>query len=37
MIEIKRILLVEINPHTKTDSHIFSNCFRTVKISDDNG
>lgn len=26
-----------MNPHTKTDSHIFNNCLRTVNTSGDNG
>lgn len=26
----KRILFVDINPHTKTDSQIFNKCLRTV-------
>lgn len=34
---LKRILFVEINPHTKTDSQIFNKCLRTVITSDDNG
>jgi hypothetical protein len=33
---IKRILVLEIKPHTRTDSHIFNKCLRTVNTSGDN-